>query len=270
MKILVTSGGTKVPIDRVRSITNMSRGTFGAKIARQLLKLDNQAQVVYLGAAEFCTPFSLNINFAKTGLLDTLSQTMKFFRSHLRCRSRYTEATYKTFGEYRATLKKLMLLYQPDVVVLAAAVSDYVVTNYTDGKIRSKDTCQIELENAPKIINLVQRTWCPACQIVGFKLLVDSSDAELVREARRILVNAGCSFIVANDLRDIKDGSHRLLIVSEDEVEEYKTDPDDPEYLAGVVATKTLALCRFESRLNHLTSGRAPGLCRGAGLGCAR
>ena len=33
MKILITSGGTKVPIDRVRSITNMSQGTFGSRIA---------------------------------------------------------------------------------------------------------------------------------------------------------------------------------------------------------------------------------------------
>ena len=33
MKILITSGGTKVSIDRVRSITNMSQGTFGSRIA---------------------------------------------------------------------------------------------------------------------------------------------------------------------------------------------------------------------------------------------
>jgi phosphopantothenoylcysteine synthetase/decarboxylase len=32
-KVLITSGGTKIKIDMVRSITNMSRGTFGAKIA---------------------------------------------------------------------------------------------------------------------------------------------------------------------------------------------------------------------------------------------
>lgn len=32
MNILITSGETKIPIDLVRSITNMSRGTFGSKI----------------------------------------------------------------------------------------------------------------------------------------------------------------------------------------------------------------------------------------------
>ena len=39
MKVLITSGGTKVPIDTVRHIGNMSSGTFGAKIAFQLLEL---------------------------------------------------------------------------------------------------------------------------------------------------------------------------------------------------------------------------------------
>lgn len=32
MKILITSGGTKVPIDSVRSITNLSKGTFDSQI----------------------------------------------------------------------------------------------------------------------------------------------------------------------------------------------------------------------------------------------
>ena len=32
MKALIASGGTKVKIDLVRSITNMSRGTFGSQI----------------------------------------------------------------------------------------------------------------------------------------------------------------------------------------------------------------------------------------------
>lgn len=33
MKIFITSGGTKVPIDEVRAITNNSKGTYAAAIA---------------------------------------------------------------------------------------------------------------------------------------------------------------------------------------------------------------------------------------------
>lgn len=38
MKILITSGGTKIPIDRVRSIMNMSRGTSDSRIADTFYK----------------------------------------------------------------------------------------------------------------------------------------------------------------------------------------------------------------------------------------
>ena len=38
MKVLITSGGTKVKIDLVRSITNMSRGTFGSQICDSFWK----------------------------------------------------------------------------------------------------------------------------------------------------------------------------------------------------------------------------------------
>jgi len=35
MKILITSGGTDVPIDDVRKISNMSSGKYGAEIATE-------------------------------------------------------------------------------------------------------------------------------------------------------------------------------------------------------------------------------------------
>ena len=48
MKVLITSGGTKVKMDLVRSITNMSRGTFGSQICdsfwRKLITLFDAAE----------------------------------------------------------------------------------------------------------------------------------------------------------------------------------------------------------------------------------
>ena len=38
MRVLITSGGTKIKIDMVRSISNMSRGTFGSQIADSFLE----------------------------------------------------------------------------------------------------------------------------------------------------------------------------------------------------------------------------------------
>jgi len=56
MKVLITSGGTKVPIDKVRFITNMSSGTFGSRIALEALMTGND--VIFLHAEKSKTPFS--------------------------------------------------------------------------------------------------------------------------------------------------------------------------------------------------------------------
>ncbi len=42
MKILITSGGTKIKTDSVRHIGNMSSGAFGAKIALEALKANHE------------------------------------------------------------------------------------------------------------------------------------------------------------------------------------------------------------------------------------
>ena len=65
MKILVTSGGTKVPIDAVRDITNMSKGTFGAAICREFLNatVNTDDEVWYLGSQDGCRPFKMEVDF---------------------------------------------------------------------------------------------------------------------------------------------------------------------------------------------------------------
>ena len=78
MKILVTSGGTKIPIDRVRDITNMSKGTFGSKIATELLKLNQE--VYFLKAKGSRSPFKVEIDLAK-GYND--SDIVSWTKTHL-------------------------------------------------------------------------------------------------------------------------------------------------------------------------------------------
>ena len=44
MRILITSGGTKVMIDGVRHISNMSKGTFGSAICKSFLEKGHVAE----------------------------------------------------------------------------------------------------------------------------------------------------------------------------------------------------------------------------------
>lgn len=241
MKILITSGGTKIPIDRVRSITNMSKGTFGAKIAMEFLNLGHD--VIFLKSEGSKTPFSYTFNFYEGG--DAVVQESYWMREiYLKCVHRYKENTYDTFDNYQQQLKFLIGVYQPDAILLAAAVSDYGVENYFNGKIRSNDDLTIKLRTLPKLIYYAREWSKLGAKLIGFKLLVDSRDYELIAAAKRSIEDNKCDMIVANDLAEIKLGSHRIHLVfpGDKEPVTYKTDPNDPNYLARMVAENTVRL----------------------------
>lgn len=239
--ILLTSGGTKVAIDRVRHIGNMSRGTFGAAIGRQILQQTQFANLHFLMAKGSRSPFQETVNWAEGLEAETAFARLKFLRSlHLEHASRYVEYEYEDFAQYERLLRSMVGWM--DLVILAAAVSDYGVANYVDGKIRSKDALTIQLEPLPKLISVV-KSLNPNVRLVGFKLLVDSTVDELLAAAKDSCVKNGCDLVVANDLRDIRAGQHRLLLVnSHGLVADVPSHPDNPEYLAEVVAREALKL----------------------------
>lgn len=121
MKILVTSGGTKIPIDKVRDITNMSKGTFGSKIATELLKMGNE--VMFFRAKGSKSPMSLTVDISCGYDAGRFSRWYNNVSKYL---DRYKEIEYTTFSEYRERLERWIKIEQPDIVMLAAAVSDYV------------------------------------------------------------------------------------------------------------------------------------------------
>jgi len=185
-KILITSGGTKVPIDMVRSITNMSSGTFGSQIATQFLS-HTDCKVIFLMAKNSKKPaiYSYNINFRE----------------------------YVTFDDYEKELNDILLNEKPNIIILAAAVSDYTVENYVNGKIRSGDDLVIRLKALPKLISQVRDKTDEKTVICGFKLLVNSTEEELKQASIKQLVDNKLDIVIGNDLRDIKNNDHTLTLV---------------------------------------------------------
>ena len=164
MKILITSGGTKVKIDLVRSITNMSRGTFGSQICdsfwRKLITSSDSAdknEIVFF--------------YAKNSRMPTAESNHNYYYDTSIQAIRYIE--YDTFDDYRLKLTNLLKAEKFDIIVLAAAVSDYGVANYFNGKYHSSDDMTIKLVKLPKVITEV-RALAPNATICGFKLLVNS------------------------------------------------------------------------------------------------
>lgn len=238
MKILVTSGGTKIKIDRVRDITNMSQGTFGSKIAEEYLKLKHN--VVFFKAKHSKSPMTLNVDAHNN---PPTPQDYKYWLEERQAfTDYYQEYEYNTYQEYAEQLKFIIGVEQPDIIVLAAAVSDYGIENYVDGKIRSNDMLTLKMEQLPKVISHV-REWAPNAKIVGFKLLVNSKPAELLAAATRTLNDNQCDLVVANDLQDIMDNNHKLLMLSKYHKLEYQAkESTNPNYLARMVVHRTFGI----------------------------
>ena len=247
MKLLITSGGTKVPIDTVRDITNMSRGTFGAKIASYFL--GSGQEVDFLAAKGSRTPFKQETDFTKKEMpeiLKDLSEMAHLWRSsgHL-----YREIQYRNFEDYRGHLFGALCKDDkgPDITILAAAVSDHG-TVPMEGKVRTKDFHSIELFDQPKLISEVKE-YNAGTFLVGFKLLVDSTVEQLEEAAIKQAISCGCEVVIANDLRDIKDNNHicRVYDSKRDRFSVYRA-PSGSDAIANDVCSKITELWyrRFE------------------------
>lgn len=187
--ILLTSGGTRVPIDDVRYIGNCSTGRFGTDIV-DILRANHDIEIIQLAAKH--------------------SDHIK--NRHWHDVDRVKVIEFADFFDYQRKLDEQLAL-SPNVVVLAAAVSDYIM-DPIQGKISSnEEELTITLKRAPKLISTVKQK-CPNCKLVGFKLLSGSDDIKLQEACLKSLVDNHCNVVIGNDLDSIKAGKHCVYVYS--------------------------------------------------------
>ncbi len=121
-----------------------------------------------------------------------------------------------------------MVEQRPEIVVLAAAVADYVPEPQT-GKISSApQTLNLPLRRTPKVIAKV-RDWHPSVFLVGFKLLSGSTEEVLIATAQRALQTNRADVIAGNDLQTMLRGNHTFHLVRQGQsTETYNSIDDDP------------------------------------------
>ena len=247
MKILITSGGTKIPIDRVRSITNMSRGTFGSRIADAFF---DEGLEAFRTGNEHGNPIEKITFFtAKNGKLPTAqSLNDETYEDGYRP---IDIIGYSTFDEYKSGIEELLKKETYDIIVVAAAVSDYGVANYYNGKYRSRedDMC-IKLVKLPKVLPIMRKL-APNATICGFKLLVDSTEDELIDAMKKQIDESNVDLVIGNDLRDIKNNNHQLLVISKHDVNprKYKKGDNERPFLVYPLAKNVVDECFKEHEL---------------------
>lgn len=242
MKILITSGGTRVPIDGVRHVGNMSSGKFGADLAFECLRQGHQV-FMFRDSHSYC-PVKISVDMRKPVDAAKLTKDIEEYQKHIHG---YQEIVFNNFDEYANKLPKYVSIVEPDIVVSAAAVSDYVVSNPQENKkISGKGDVQLTLLPVPKILPAIRAAWVDTF-IVGFKLMMgtDFRSDEAKAAVEKVLV-AGADVVAFNDLNDIRSGKreYRLFrpwdgsIIHIEAPEEMKNTTLAKQFLSSILGSK--------------------------------
>jgi phosphopantothenoylcysteine decarboxylase / phosphopantothenate---cysteine ligase len=162
LRLLVTAGGTREPIDSVRFIGNRSSGKMGLAVAREALRLGAEVTVV-----------AANVDLIEPG-------------------TRFL--TVGTVEELREGV--LDLAADSDALVMAAAVSDFTPASQAGEKIRrSSGTRSLELAPTADILEAVRERY-PDLFVVGFA----ATHGDPVADAREKLSRKRANLVVGNDI----------------------------------------------------------------------
>lgn len=86
--------------------------------------------------------------------------------------------------------------------------------NLNDNKISSKEeNLIIKLKKTPKIISIIKYI-SPSTFLVGFKLLDNVSEKNLINTSVKLKDKNNCNLVVANDLENIRSGKHKAFIIN--------------------------------------------------------
>jgi len=162
LRVVVTAGGTREPIDAVRVIAHRSSGRQGHALAAEAQR--RGAAVTLITAAERVAPAGVDV------------------------------VRVETAEEMRAAVHAVA---DADVIVMSAAVADFRPVAPQEAKIKKADGIPtIELEPTIDILAELGASRRPATTLVGFA--AETSDVEAYARAK--LVAKGADLIVANDV----------------------------------------------------------------------
>lgn len=174
MKILVTAGATREPIDAVRFLSNTSTGSSGAKLADTLAARGHT--IALLRGEGAAAP-------------NVVSDT----------------ETFSTTENLRACLQRRLAGGDFDAVVMAAAVADYHPEAAVAGKIVSDaESLTLRLVRNRKILPKLKSLSPRPILVVGFKLTVGADAAARRAAVADQFAKGGVDLVVHNDVENTR------------------------------------------------------------------
>jgi len=109
-----------------------------------------------------------------------------------------------------------------DIVIMAAAISDYIPEKPSKNKIKStKNKIKISLKKTPKIINFIKK-YQKDVFLVGFKAEANISKNEMIILGKKKMNESNADMIIANDIGSARykknPESNEIFIIDSDKV----------------------------------------------------
>lgn len=214
MKYIITSGPMESQIDSVRKIKNSSSGKLGTVFAEQLLKR-GYSNIVYIHTSGALVPDKV-----KTIEIDGHKQLLSALEREITDDSVIVHAMaisdFNIKGTNPIECVADAIYSNLDQIETREDIVKLINANVklTD-KLSSSNDQLVVMERAIKVIDQIKKI-NSNCKLIGFKLLSNVSDEELISVATGILNRANCDYVVANIKEQVKTESHRAIIVGDD------------------------------------------------------
>ena len=204
MRILITAGPTREPIDPVRYISNRSSGKLGAALAAAALRAGHLPTLIVGPVAE---PMPAGVR-----------------RFDVETAAEMLEATLRHWPG-------------SDLLIMAAAVADYRPSKVHQEKLHRQGAMTIECQATKDIVEAVGRIKEPHQRTIGFSL--ESGGG--VERARQKLAAKNLDLIVYNPLTTIDSPSIQAVLIFADGRQEPLAPADKSEF-AEILIRRAAAL----------------------------
>ncbi len=178
-KILIIGGSTAESIDEIRVIVNRSSGKTAVSLAKNAFFRGANIELWYGWNNEPVPSYIRSVDF------ESINDIIKLLKN--------------------INTEKF------DVIILCAALADYIPTKQK-GKIPSgKKKLNLEMSSAPKIISKLKKI-APKSRVIGFK--VEENKDKLIIKAHELLKKNNLDFVIANTISGFNSDKNEIWIIN--------------------------------------------------------
>ena len=229
MNVLITAGGTSEAIDPVRTITNSATGRLGSLVAERFAQESTTENIFYIASQGAYKPDNEKTRIIpitdtaglEAAVLKAMQENSIDVIVHSMAVSDYRVRTVTTAELLAEKLRSMAVAGIADIS--AEMILEAEGLDNSEKLSSSEKNLIVIMEPTPKVIESFKR-YAPHAILVGFKLLDGVQPDVLLDTAFALLQKNNCTFVLANDAREISGDNHiGYLLDSERNIRRFET-----------------------------------------------